>query len=206
LLKWDDSTNNFNIKAQIIIMKAQASLEMVVGLIILLVVAGVVIGLVLHFVNPKNIPNPREQIGKRDFQSKCESFCNDVSSVEYCRYFWGSESKGTNTNLDWNGDGEKNGIIKLGNYQWATCENRIFCFFIQPCERFGSGGLDTMTKCKRILCQTYIGKHGSGDEASRALHDAIDISQCYFDAAVIRGEITESDLNWYTKAFSDAEC
>ena len=51
---------------QFIIMKkaAQASLEMVVGLIILLVVAGVVIGLVIHFINRENLPDPPIDITK----------------------------------------------------------------------------------------------------------------------------------------------
>lgn len=182
-------------------MKAQASLEMVVGLIILLVVAGVVISLVIHYISPKNMPNAGDAIKKNQFLQNCEDYCKDTNSVDYCRYYWGSEAResGSVTHLDWNGDGEVNGIVNMGKFQWAICEDRIFCFLAVPCDRFGSGGLDTLEKCKRMLCQTYKEKYGDDVKATNALKDAVDVEPCDMISV-------DDDDNWYAKVFEDAEC
>ena len=167
-------------------MKAQASLEMVVGLIILLVVAGVVIGLVLHFLNKDNIKTPDLSI--KEFLSACESYCNDVNSIEYCKYYYSSD--------DWDKNGIKNEMTSVGTYEWPTCENRVYCFLVSPCERLGSG-MKTIENCKNILCQTYLEKYdGNVQYANEDLFDTIDIGSIC-DVSTI-----EEKENWY-QVFDD---
>lgn len=169
-------------------MKAQASLEMVVGLIILLVVAGVVISLVIHYINPQRMPNPSEQLSVRAFLENCETYCKDVQSIQYCKYYYPGD--------DWNKNGVKNELIKLGIYEWPTCEKRVYCFLAYPCEdRFGTG-LASIERCKKILCQTYLEKYeGDTVKANKALRDAVDVSVCDFSGV-------PADDNWYEKIFA----
>lgn len=146
-------------------MKAQASLEMVVGLIILLVVAAVVISLVLHYIRPESMPQPSEQLEKGKFLENCELYCQN-DPVEYCRYYYPGD--------DWDGDEIRHEVVEVGDYKWPTCEDRVYCFLVQPCEdRFGRG-LDAIKKCKELLCQTYLEKHGGNvDRATEELRDDI---------------------------------
>ena len=166
-------------------MKAQASLEMVVGLIILLVVAGVVISLVLHFIKPENIPSQENVMKLRDFQSKCEEYCKDYDSIEYCRYY---------ATVDWDKNAEPSDLLTNptpGEF-WPTCEKRLYCFLAFPCkDRFGSGGLDTLAKCKKLLCQHYENKYGDNtDKISEALLDDINFEGCAY-------EMLPDEENWF---------
>ena len=169
-------------------MKGQASLEMVVGLIILLVVAGVVIGLVIHYINPKHMPSPGEKLSITEFLTNCESYCKDMNSLEYCRsYYPGS---------DWDKNGVRHEIVEVGKYNWATCEDRVYCFLVEPCEdRFGSG-LNVMEKCRKLLCQTYLEKYGDLETANKALWDDIN-----FPAVCDMSSVPPED-NWYERVFA----
>jgi len=168
-------------------MKAQASLEMVVGLIILLVVAGVVISIVIHTIKP---PKPPEKIKIEEFKSECQSFCKDLGSLEYCTSYYNGQ--------DWDLDGIKNEIVEVGQYSWSTCEDRVYCFLVEPCEdRFGSG-LSALRRCKEMLCQRYLEKYEYNlTAANEELFDKISFSEkCNIDS------VPEKD-NWYKKVFLD---
>jgi len=168
-------------------MRGQFSLEMVVGLIILLVVAGVVIGLVLFYISPQKMPKPGEEIGIRTFLSKCENYCLDQNSLDYCRYYYEGN--------DWNRNGVKYEVIGVGKHGWLTCEDRVFCFLVVPCEdRFGSG-LEALKKCKNILCQTYIEKYGNVEKATEALLRDISFStKCNLNNV-------PDEENWFVQVF-----
>lgn len=170
-------------------MKAQASLEMVVGLIILLVVAAVVISLILYFINPKKLPNPGQTLSVREFETKCQEYCNEASSIEYCRYYWSGN--------DWNKNDIKYETVHVGKYEWSTCEDRVYCFLDVPCEdRFGMGNT-AIQKCKDLLCQTYMEKYNNAGDATNAVKDDISFSSsCNLDSVSV-GE------NWYKKVFID---
>lgn len=172
--------------------KAQASLEMVVGLIILLVVAGVVISLVLHFVNQKNMPNAESIMKLTDFESKCGEYCKDYNSVDYCKYY-------ADVVLDKNADSTE--LVTTGLSYWQTCEKRVYCFLQVPCkDRFGSGGLDTLTKCKKTLCQFYKNKYGDDiDSINAAVSNDINFEGCAI------GTLQDSE-NWYIKGGFDTSC
>ena len=63
--------------------KSQMSLEMIIGLLILLVVAVVIIRIFLDVFGPE--PLPRDEIDeilrRKKFISECESFCNEYVST-----------------------------------------------------------------------------------------------------------------------------
>jgi hypothetical protein len=174
--------------------KAQISLEMIIMLVVLLVLAGVVITLILHFLRPGAITPPEQALAKRDFLAACERFCKDKESVDYCRYYWNGK--------DWNENKINSEVIKVGKYEWYACEDRIYCFLIYPCEdRFGSG-LETMKKCKQLLCQIYTEKYG-GDIAKASevlLKEVITFSpQCSYEKF---NDTTPPDENWYDLVFA----
>ena len=173
-------------------MKAQASLEMVVGLIILLVVAAVVIGLVLHYITPTSMPNPSEQIEKRKFLENCETYCQS-DLIEYCRYYYPGD--------DWDKDGIKHELIEVGQYKWPTCEDRVYCFLVSPCDKVGSG-LNAIKRCRELLCGTYLEKY-SGDVtlANESLWDDINFPNVC-DLSSIEG--TPDD--WYQIVFKSIGC
>ncbi len=169
--------------------KGQASLEMVVGLIILLVVAGVVISLVIYYINPQKMPSPGEQLSIRTFLTNCETYCHDMSTNKFCTYYYPGN--------DWDKNGLKYEIVKVGKYEWPTCEDRVYCFLVYPCDdRFGSG-LSAIEKCRQVLCQTYLEKYGGNATlANQSLFDNINFSpKCNLD------EVDDAD-NWYKNVFT----
>ncbi|MCD6216112.1 MAG: hypothetical protein J7J92_03510 [Candidatus Aenigmarchaeota archaeon] len=173
--------------------KGQKSLEMIIGLLILLVVAGVVINIFLNQMKPENLPQPEKELNIRNFKANCKSLCNKVESTEYCRAYF---EKG-----DWDGDGVKNELVKVGEtVTWDACEDRVYCFLVVPCEdRFGPNSIEG---CKDMLCQAYIEKYRGLpnylDEATAAVKDDIKEGRCNLDAHV------EDKDNWYKRYFEDA--
>jgi len=173
--------------------KGQKSLEMIIGLLILLVVAGVVINIFLNQMKPENLPQPEKELNIRNFKANCKSLCNKVESTEYCRAYF---EKG-----DWDGDGVKNELVKVGEtVTWDACEDRVYCFLVVPCEdRFGPNSIEG---CKDMLCQAYIEKYRGLpnylDEATAAVKKDIKEGKCNLGAHV------EDKDNWYKRYFEDA--
>lgn len=140
------------------IMKGQMSLEMIIGLVILLVVAGIVISLFLNVFQGQNL----EQLGQdtQDMQ-KVEEQCNRLCSN------W-KESEGTKSlsaareyclktfKIDVNGD---NSIgARIGNSFNSYCESGVHCFNVQSCET-GRQNLN-YEKCRKLLCEYYTKING----------------------------------------------
>jgi len=166
---------------------------MIVGLIILLVVAAVVISLILYFMRKETIEPLRKGMEKTKFKQQCEMYCNDVSSLEYCRYYWNGN--------DWNQNGIKGELIKVEEspYKWMTCEDRVYCFLYTYCDRFGRG-INAMEKCRELLCQTYLEKYnGDVDAATQALLDDISFST---SCSMVNNPNVPSIENWYERVFA----
>jgi hypothetical protein len=115
----------------------------------------------------------------------------------YCEYYW----KGN----DWNRNSLQSEIIQVGPYKWYACEDRIYCFLVEPCEdRFGSG-LKAIEKCRQLLCQTYLEKYnGDVSLASKALQNIVGFSdKCSKDKFynfLIENKLPLQD-NWYNLTF-----
>lgn len=176
-------------------LKAQASLEMVVGLIILLVVAGVVIGLVLYFIKPDVLPNPAKSISKNQFQADCDSYCSSKDYISFCSRYWLDTEK--TPSYDWDNNKIQNENIEIGPMKWTTCESRIYCFLSRQCEGMGDGGLETIERCKTILCQTFMSKYKNTKYASDEIKSIIDVNT----ACTGLSSLPDKD-NWYKKVFS----
>ncbi len=176
--------------------KGQMSLEMVIGLIILLVVAGVVISLLLHYLSPERMPSTQEQMAIRDFKQNCEKYCKDTSTLNYCRYYFEGN--------DWDGNGMKNEIVEIGDQKWKTCEDRIYCFFAVPCDRFGNSATEIMKRCSHLLCQNYLDKYeGNVTLANNATLKEIKGSG---DTLKCNLSIIGDTENWHKKFFGEHVC
>jgi hypothetical protein len=170
--------------------KAQATLETIIMLVVLLVLAGVMISLILTTLKPPSAPE--RVISKQEFLSKCENYCNDPNRIaEYCRLYWNGN--------DWNENKIPNEIIQVGPYNWYTCEDRIYCFLVSPCERLGSG-LDLMRKCRDILCGLYMEKYEDEDKATEKLLQDISFSR---KCTIVESEKVPEEDDWYTKVFKE---
>jgi hypothetical protein len=168
-------------------MKAQLTLETIIMLVVLLVLAGVMITLILTTLRPPS--SPEKVLSKKEFLSQCENYCNDPDKVvEYCRLYWNGN--------DWNGNKVPYELIQVGAYNWYTCEDRIYCFLLQPCERLGTG-LDLIRRCKDILCGIYLDKYEDANLANRQLLQDISFSNKCSLSSVPQEE------NWYDKIFRD---
>ncbi len=173
---------------------AQMSLEMVIGFIILLVVAGVVIGLVFTNLTPNQVPTKKMELAQMNFKNKCNALCTDTNSIEYCRYYFeGGENKG----LDWNGNGIRKELLSVGEVTtWAACEDRIYCFFAVPCDRFGE---NPIKGCADALCNTYLRKYkGDVSDSNEAVFDKIKNGSCSLPA--------EEKNNWFLQYFPPDVC
>ena len=168
-------------------MRAQVTLETIIMLVVLLVLAGVMITLILNIKPPAS---PQKFMSKQEFLSKGESYCNDPDKVvEYCRLYWDGN--------DWNENKIPYENITVGAYNWYACEDRIYCFLVKPCDRLGSG-LDLLKKCKDILCGVYLDKYG-GDVNLATLSLLRDIGfskKCSLSSA-------PPEENWYDKVFKN---
>jgi len=168
-------------------MRGQITLETIIMLVVLLVLAGVMITLILTTLKPPTAP--AKVLSKQEFLSMCENYCNDPErSVEYCRMYWNGR--------DWNGNNIPSELIRVGTYNWYACEDRIYCFLVKPCERLGSG-IDLLRRCKELICGVYMDVYGDAKLATaRLLQDISFSGRCKFSGVPIIE-------NWYEKIFME---
>lgn len=171
--------------------KGQAmSLEMIIGLIILLVVAFVIIRIFITRFSGDILKPPEQELSHEKFLSDCKKLCTEYRNrgrLDYCtKYFEGK---------DWNGNRQKNENITIGSKNWEVCESRIYCFHVQDCE-WSTGEL-TMDKCRELLCQEYLEKYNNDiGLATGELHDDIKHGNCKPPGL----------LYWYDQRFRAYDC
>jgi hypothetical protein len=166
-------------------MKGQLTLETIIMLVVLLVLAGVMITLILTTLKPPS--SPEKVLSKQEFLSMCENYCNNPEkTVDYCRAYWNGR--------DWNNNNVPSELIQVGSYNWYACEDRIYCFLVKPCDRLGTG-IELLEKCRDLLCGTYVDKYGSADIATDKLKQDISFStRCSFSNV-------PNEENWYARVF-----
>lgn len=173
--------------------KGQMSLEMVIGLLILLVVAAVVIKIFLGSVNNiSSINDLKSAQAYQDFKNGCTTLCDQYKSIsgglaaraaaaKYC------EQKFTGT------AGLSQSILnkpiesdtKAGI---SVCPDGIYCFMAQECDTPDGVAID-WSDCKTILCQAYYDSYGDYGKASAKVMQLIPN----------QGSCTlPSDTNWFT--------
>ena len=169
-------------------MKAQMSLEMIIGLLILLVVAAVVIRIFLQNVGTiGTIDDLRKANQYKEFKQQCEALCNEyeasgtrAAAAKYCSTkFRGA----TNLKQDLlNKPIESDTKVGL-----KVCPDAIYCFHAQECQT--DEGLIDWSDCRAVLCQAYVDTYGDYGKASQKVSELIPSS----------GSCTlPQNENWYT--------
>lgn len=133
-------------------MKGQKSLEMVIGLVILLVVAGTVISVFLGQF--ENTPGDEfeSEVELQEIERQCESTCNDFAdrsgiesraeAVQYCTQRFSADITGSGDTRD-----------VAGSLYNSYCEDGIHCFNVHEC----SVGPTTLNAdgCEDIIYEYY---------------------------------------------------
>ena len=181
------------------------SLEMIIGLLILLVVAFTMIRLFLGNIGAiENIKDVTKTTTFRNFQSKCEQYCTDflssgnpASGVKFC-----SEKLykiGTSNSLGLKGVVD---VIKPEDIQATealpVCEDGIYCFHVTPCET-EEGSVEWST-CKSILCNYFYKTYKDMAKASQKVRESMDGGP---GTCALPKDPSE---NWYLRDFGNDPC
>jgi hypothetical protein len=172
------------------IMKGQLTLETIIMLVVLLVLAGVMITLILTTFKPPK--SPEERLSRTQFLQKCESLCREKNFGEYCRTYW----KGH----DWDENGKGNEVIKVGDEGWLTCEDRVYCFLVSPCEDIGYRSY-RIEGCAEYLFHFENDRWRDPEKAKEKVLEEVSFSSdCSYPKFL--GEVTrQKDIDWYGKYF-----
>lgn len=180
-------------------MKGDKSLEMIIGLIVLLVVAAVVINMFLGTFDPEGIErlNPKCETDQTSFKTKCEKLCNQfqtnrnpLTAQEFCE---------THTKLDLDCDNSLGKSTAKVGYKLEVCEEAVYCFMVQECE-WANGELG-WNDCVETSCEVYTELYGDIATANAAVLDKIDTGEsikCRLPA--------EEQLNWFQRFYGQNPC
>jgi len=177
-------------------MKGQMSLEMIIGLLILLVVAAVVINLFLNNTRGIGVQQYKQALQYRNFKAQCESLCSDylgsgnlAAAAKFCY-----------TKLTGDSDLNRNGKVdafaadtKLLN----ICEDAIYCFHVYSCNS-DNGKID-WSDCRQILCNAY-------NEVYQNYNDANNKVKAIFANGIGSCTIPSGEANWYNLYFGNNPC
>jgi uncharacterized protein (UPF0333 family) len=176
--------------------KGQMSLEMIIGLLILLVVAAVVINMFLG--NIKSIGGVKkwtDNLKYKEFVSICQGLCNDYLSnpsnkgtiAKYCYQQLGKED------LNANGVYDK---IEADILPFAICEDAVYCFHVFTCEK-DKVKFD-MAQCRQLLCNLYNEIYKDWNKADQKVFSLIpNGGTC---------DMTGEDYNWWKINFGPSPC
>lgn len=175
------------------VLKGQKSLEMIIGLIMLLVVAAVVIGIFLnYFLESGELDKLRGgancQTRRQQFISYCESLCsnfinsgNIAQASAFCEEY---------QNLDLDCD-QLPGATYALTKRLKVCEDRIYCFMVTDCNLPRGGKLD-WESCKHIECEVYMDLYnGDRGKATLQVIDKIQSGSCALPS--------DPNENWYDR-------
>ena len=171
--------------------KGQKSLEMIVGMIILLVVAGVVINMFMKTMGGAPTGLDPKQAELNRISSSCNQWCGGYSSgdlaagVDYCSHKFTLVGEGEVA--------ERREGIK------PYCEDSIYCFLIHDC-KLASGQKLTASRCKQLLCQKFRADYlaGKPNEAAATSYASDKVTQLIKKGTCDLGERVD---NWYTWVF-----
>jgi len=128
--------------------KGQLSLEMIIMLVVLLVLAGVIIMLILTFLKPETFKKGQEEIQKLEFEQKCKALC-EAKDLKFCTTYWDGR--------DWNFNKQSNEVVRVREGpSFYSCEDRIYCFLVYDCKNWLGSGINQIKRCKELLCKSYL--------------------------------------------------
>jgi hypothetical protein len=193
-------------------MKGQKSLQMIIGMVMLLVVAGVTISMFLNvFQEPDLGENTQE---RQEIQNQCAERCNSwkeasgdnslSAALEYCT---------AKFERDVDGDGSTTDIAGSGYNSY--CQDGIHCFNEYSCEQ-GVNEVLNAQKCRQIMCEYYTTSGGTpyneAENPGNNVHDRIrtimspeneetGVGQCGLPTATDSADYKIS--TWYNPANQD---
>jgi len=141
------------------------SLEMIIGLLILLVVAAVIINLFMDRIKQFTSTNWQQDLDFKKFKSDCESYCKENTEGSIAKYCSEKLNK-----KDLNGN-HKVDTMKSETSVLSMCEDAIYCFHVASCERDGDA-IDAKA-CKGILCRSWTDVYGDASKASTKVMELV---------------------------------
>jgi hypothetical protein len=176
-------------------MKGQLTLETIIMLVVLLVLAGVMITLILTTLKPPT--GFKKPLSKQQFLQECQNFCQEKKFAEYCSYYWNGN--------DWNEDNSPSEVIKVsdGNNDWLACEDRIYCFLVTTCDDLGYGGYKIEACVDHIYnsnLMKFMGDTQKTKDATLATYSFSPLcSESKLHAMVISTSATtkKPEIDWY---------
>lgn len=177
--------------------KGQMSLEMIIGLLILLVVAVVVIRMFLSSMNP-DVVTPNEELERLGFYSKCESLCSKYKSTGTRANL----AKFCYTRLEGEPDLNGNGLIDqipADTKIFDICEDMIYCFHITECKT--DAGVIDWSDCRDVVCEAVRRDYDIYNDAEL---DST-VKNRYFPG-VGSCELKNDNNNWWQMYFGGAPC
>lgn len=134
------------------IRKGQKSLEMIIGLVILLVVAGVVISTFLNQFQDNPGSQYEDTLQKEEIKRTCNTKCSTYKTASGIRAQTAAIDYCTST-FSYDADGDGTLSETAGRLYNTYCEDGVKCFNIHTCE-IGRSTLDA-ERCKQIMMNYY---------------------------------------------------
>lgn len=192
--------------------KGQMSLEMIIGLVILLVVAAVVIKIFLDRMGSTGTDLTKGELKLEAFRQNCQVLCQRYVDTNFA----GPEALAyceKSFEIDLNKNGKIPGESGKVN-AYGVCEDKVYCFNIIECN-WGPSEKSrlTPTKCKDIMCDVYTDRQG-GDNSTAAEYIAskIEFGSCdYYDSEIsftttIAPIKTITLAEWHKGTFAPVHC
>jgi hypothetical protein len=175
--------------------KGQMSLEMIIGLLILLVVAVVVIRLFLGNIEGINEPEKgvKDKLKSMGFYGECESLCNKYlatgTRANLARYCY--------TKMEGDTDLNDNGLvdtIEADTKILQICEDMIYCFHVVECET--EAGVVDWDDCRDVVCAAIEDDYPPGTNVNAIFSE--------FYPGVGNCDLSDPTVNnwWNTMGFS----
>ncbi|MBL7170048.1 MAG: hypothetical protein ISS48_03440 [Candidatus Aenigmarchaeota archaeon] len=130
--------------------KAQMSLEMIIGLLILLVVAVVVIRIFLKGMEGASDIGAEKKLKEMGFYADCESLCSRYLSTGSRATLANFCTKKISIDIDGDGITDK---FKAQTRFLDICEDSIYCFHMVKCET--DYEVIDWDDCRAVVCQAY---------------------------------------------------
>ena len=183
--------------------KGDMSLEFIVSLIILTIVALTVIGIFTTVMQP---PKFQCEAGEQKIVAKCQSKCNAVKMAqsqesrreaifEYCSNYFNNVCPG-DVDLVSN-------IYVRGSGFNSFCRDKAFCFNFPQADCNVGGETLGARKCLEVMCKTLTSKGLSTSKAEERLKGVMDPGKCTLKRSANQEILVKT---WWQSYFQNPDC
>ena len=157
------------------------SLEMIIGLLILLVVAFVIIRMFLTQTGGiTSIKDVRQSLQYSEFKQGCDQLCKEGNIIKWC-------STKLTGDTDLNRNQKIDGIDSESLLGFKACEDAVYCMNMFKC--MTDTGKVTPEDCKQTLCSGYFESYQSTAKANQKVMEIFPgAGHCSL----------KTDQNWWT--------